>query len=150
MKYYILSSVIPTYSLSLLPLFQDLLLNMYGLEYDTVIQVSVGEIMLGTFVEKYCQIEWWNYSSLPLHIDKYTSLFTSITFGLMITIFMNSLFFSIMKWATHINTLFFQTVVMLLFILLIADFIHEAKYMIKNKRINRIWKIDIFCGRDAI
>ena len=55
-----------------------------------------------------------------------------------------------MKWATHINTLFFQTVVMLLFILLIADFIHEAKYMIKNKRINRIWKIDIFCGRDAI
>lgn len=48
-----------------------------------------------------------------------------------------------MKWATHINTLFFQTVVMLLFILLIADFIHEAKYMIKNKRINRIWKIDI-------
>ena len=105
--------------------------------------VSVGEIMLGTFVEKYCQIEWWNYSSLPLHIDKYTSLFTSITFGLMITIFMNSLFFSIMKWATHISTLFFQTVVMLLFILLIADFIHEAEYMIKNKRINRIWKIDI-------
>ena len=106
--------------------------------------------MLGTFVEKYCQIEWWNYSSLPLHIDKYTSLFTSITFGLMITVFMKSLFFSIMKWATHINTLFFYTVVMLLFILLIADFIHEAKYMIKNKRINRIWKIDIFCGRDAI
>ena len=105
--------------------------------------VSVGEIMLGTFVEKYCQIEWWNYSSLPLHIDKYTSLFTSITFGLMITVFMKSLFFSIMKWATHINTLFFYTVVMLLFILLIADFIHEAKYMIKNKRINRIWKIDI-------
>ena len=111
--------------------------------FASAVLVSVGEIMLGTFVEKYCQIEWWNYSSLPLHIDKYTSLFTSITFGLMITIFMNSLFFSIMKWATHINTLFFQTVVMLLFILLIADFIHEAKYMIKNKRINRIWKIDI-------
>ena len=145
MKYYILSRVIPYVFIIVIASFLGFIVeNVWvGIRYGYI--DNRGMILPGLlgYGKKYCQIEWWNYSSLPLHIDKYTSLFTSITFGLMITIFMNSLFFSIMKWATHINTLFFQTVVMLLFILLIADFIHEAKYMIKNKRINRIWKIDI-------
>ncbi len=116
--------------------------------FTSAILVSAGEIALGTFVEKYCQIEWWNYSSLPLHIGKYTSVFTSIAFGLMITIFMNSLFFSIMKWAMYINSVILQTVIMILFILLLADFLHEAKYMMKNKRINRRWKISFKTERN--
>ena len=33
--------------------------------FASAVLVSVGEIILGIFVEKYCQIEWWNYSSLP-------------------------------------------------------------------------------------
>lgn len=110
---------------------------------SSTVLVSVGEIALGSFVEKHCQIEWWNYSSLPLHIGKYTSVFTSIGFGLMITILMNSLFLSIMKWAMFINTVILKIMVIVLFILLIADFLYEAKYMIKNKRINKIWKIHV-------
>ena len=115
---------------------------------SSTVLVSVGEIALGSFVEKHCQIEWWNYSSLPLHIGKYTSVFTSIGFGLMITIFMNSLFLSIMKWAMFINTVILKIMVIVLFILLIADFLYEAKYMMKNKRINRRWKISFKTERN--
>lgn len=47
--------------------------------------VSIGEILLGTIVEKLCGIEYWNYASLPMHITKYTSVPTSIGFASMIT-----------------------------------------------------------------
>ena len=105
--------------------------------------VSVGEILLGTAVERFCQIEWWNYSSLPLHIGKYTSVFTSIGFGMMITIFMNHIFPYLFSRALTVNDGLIESLVYVLFVLLVVDFIHEAKYMIKNKHINKIWKVDI-------
>ena len=48
--------------------------------------VSAGEIFLGTFMEKLCGIEYWNYSWIPMHFTKYTSLPTSIGFALVITV----------------------------------------------------------------
>ena len=48
--------------------------------------VSLGEILLGTVVEKICGIHYWDYTSLPLHFTRYTSLFTSIGFSLIITV----------------------------------------------------------------
>ena len=47
--------------------------------------VCVAEIILGTIVEKVCHINYWNYSWLPLHITKYTSvhqLFVCVTHNL--------------------------------------------------------------------
>lgn len=99
--------------------------------------------MLGTFVEKYCQIEWWNYSSLPLHIDKYTSLFTSITFGLMITIFMNSIFPIIGELAIELCVKGSTKVIWLICLLLVVDSFYEIQYMVKNKKIHKVWKINL-------
>ena len=39
--------------------------------------VSLGEILLGTFVEKMFGFEYWNYTRIPMHITKYTSVPTS-------------------------------------------------------------------------
>lgn len=45
--------------------------------------------------------------------------------------------------ALAVNDVLIESLVYVLFVLLVVDFIHEAKYMIKNKHINKIWKVDI-------
>lgn len=118
----------------------------YGVIYYVImaaVLVSVGEIILGNLVERFCQIEWWNYLTLPLHIGKYTSVFTSLGFGLLITIFMDFIFPEIFKWSIAVNSVFVSIAVTGMLILLIVDFIYAAKYMIQNKKINRIWKVDM-------
>ena len=54
--------------------------------------VSVGEILLGVIVEKTCGIHYWDYSNLPFHLTRYTSLFTSLGFAYIITKFMRHCF----------------------------------------------------------
>ena len=47
------------------------------------------------------------------------------------------------KQRYHQRHVLIESLVYVLFVLLVVDFIHEAKYMIKNKHINKIWKVDI-------
>lgn len=65
--------------------------------------VSVAEIILGNFVEKHCEIVWWNYTGLPLHIGKYTSVPTSMGFAAMITLFMGCVFPRLYAWVVQIE-----------------------------------------------
>lgn len=58
--------------------------------------VSVCEVALGTAMEKICGIEYWNYTWIPLHITKYTSVPTSVGFSLLITVFMDKYFMNIL------------------------------------------------------
>ena len=44
--------------------------------------VSIGEIILGYLTEWSVGIIWWNYSAIPLHITRYTSVPTSFCFAL--------------------------------------------------------------------
>ena len=59
--------------------------------------VSIGEILLGFFVEKTGHFYYWNYSSIPLHFTKYTSVPTSLGFALIITLFMNYAYVPLLK-----------------------------------------------------
>ena len=65
--------------------------------------VCVGEIVLGIVVEALCHIEYWNYSNIPMHITKYTSIPTSTAFAAMITILMGNVFPVLMDWICRIN-----------------------------------------------
>ena len=105
--------------------------------------VSVGEILLGNLVEKMCHIEWWNYESLPMHIGKYTSVLTSLGFGLLISVFMDQLFPVLLGMTGYIKRK--STIQMMYFCLIgyVVDFFHEAKYMIRKKEINKRWTIDL-------
>ena len=78
-----------------------------------------------------------------MHIGKYTSVFTSLGFGLLITIFMDFIFPEIFKWSIAVNSVSVSIAVTGMLVLLIVDFIYAAKYMIQNKKINRIWKVDM-------
>ena len=56
---------------------------------------------------------------------------------------MNHIFPYLFSRALAVNDVLIESLVYVLFVLLVVDFIHEAKYMIKNKHINKIWKVDI-------
>ena len=61
--------------------------NVLGFYITCFIGVSIGEILLGYTVEKLCHIHFWDYTSLPLHLTRYTSFFTSLGFAAIITVF---------------------------------------------------------------
>ena len=45
------------------------------------------EILTGYVVEKVCSLYYWSYEALPLHITRYTSLPTSVSFAFLIVFF---------------------------------------------------------------
>ena len=67
--------------------------------------VCIGEIILGTIVEWLCGFEYWNYSNIPMHITKYTSIPTSTGFATMITFFMGECFTPLMNWITRLHSI---------------------------------------------
>jgi len=105
--------------------------------------VCVGEILLGTLVEKLCHFYWWDYSRLPLHITRYTTIPTGAGFAVMITIFMEHFFVPLanifMAW--EIKKLRFIAIGML--ILLMQDFVINAYRMYKDKKMTKKWEIDM-------
>lgn len=104
--------------------------------------VSVGEIMLGTFVEKTCHFYWWDYTRLPMHITRYTSIPTSMTFSLLITIFMRRFFNPLMDFFLRMAPDKLQVLSLTFMTLMTVDFIINAVHFFKKKEMARLWKID--------
>lgn len=63
----------------------------------TFILVSLGEMLLGTVIEKTCGLIWWDYTRIPMHITKYTSIPTSFGFTIIIVTFMDCFYEKIMN-----------------------------------------------------
>jgi len=110
--------------------------------YFTVIMlcICVGEVVLGFAVEKTCGIEWWNYSEIPLHITKYTSIPTSAGFSLIIIIFMNKVFVPLYELFVQCNTVFLGIASVTLMLLMTADFVRSGYFMYKNRRLLHVWR----------
>lgn len=97
-----------------------------------MICVSVGEIVIGTFVEKTCHFCWWDYTQLPLHITQYTSIPTSAMFSSLITFFMDYFFVPLFHYfsAWNYNTL--HSVASILCAITIGDFLYNSYKMYKT------------------
>lgn len=106
--------------------------------------VSIGEVLLGTVVERLCHIEYWNYSRIPLHITKYTSVPTSIGFASMITFFMGKCFLPIMEWIARRDFFRLRTVSIILMAVMIMDFLYSFHHMIRAKDFYLKWQINPF------
>ncbi len=104
--------------------------------------VSIGELILGHLIEWTCDIKWWDYSSLPFHITRYTSVPTSIFFSLFITLFMKYLFTPLINSFSKINPKVLSIFTISLIVLLSIDFLHSAIYMFKNHQIFQLWRIE--------
>lgn len=108
--------------------------------FVSVILVSVGEMLLGTFVERVFGFEYWNYSRLPLHITKYTSAPTSIGFGLVITLFMGYCFENIMNRIHNMPDITVKGIGSTLMLLITADFIYCFAVMYRKRSLNIKWE----------
>ncbi len=107
--------------------------------------VMLGEIALGTFVEKVCGIVWWNYSDLPLHITKYTSIPTTAAFGFLITVFMGCFFTPAYTYFSGRESKALGILAVALMGLLTLDFVHSAAGMYMHGELLEIWNIRM-CG----
>ena len=102
--------------------------------------ICVGELVLGFAVEKICGIEWWNYSEIPLHITKYTSIPTSAGFTLIIVHFMDNVFEPLFEFLQSRNTVLLGIASVSLMIMMTADFIRSGYLMYKNKKLLQVWR----------
>lgn len=117
-----------------------------------MISVSVGEILLGTVVERLCHLHWWDYTRLPLHITRYTSIPTSVAFSLIITLFMRFCFYPLFGFFMSWEDTALKIVATTVGIIMMLDFVINFGGMIVKKATRRCWKIDfranksVFCS----
>lgn len=104
--------------------------------------VSVGEIILGTAVEKAYHIIWWDYTRLPLHVTRYTSVPTSMGFSLLIMLFMNTFFDPLMDAFLQMELSGLRFAAVSGICVLTADFLYNAVRIYKEKEMKPLWRIE--------
>ena len=109
--------------------------------------VSIGEIILGTFVEKTGGYEYWNYTDIPLHITKYTSVPTSAGFAFLMTWFMNSTYVPLRGYVDKAAAWIPTAYIIVLAAALLIDFYVSFKRMYNNGGTNDLWRFS--AGRQS-
>lgn len=105
--------------------------------------VCIGEILLGTFVEKTCHFCWWDYSMIPLHITRYTSIPTSTMFSVAVTFFMDVVLKPLYNFFQRWNSGFLKAAVVVLVVLMTGDFVYNAYKMYKTQGMVRRWRLSV-------
>ncbi|MCM1089789.1 MAG: putative ABC transporter permease [Butyrivibrio sp.] len=105
-----------------------------------MILVSLGEIALGTITEKLGHIEYWNYTAIPLHITKYTSVPTSIGFSMGITLFMDRYFPALMTAFQQMQGEHIRFVVSAMLVVLTCDYLYCYRKMLKTQDFYTKWR----------
>lgn len=107
------------------------------------LMVSSGEVAMGLIVEKMCGIYYWDYSALPFHITRYTSLFTSIGFALLITGFMRYVFPALTVYFGNHVTGLNEGSCLFMMAAIIADHVMSFSYMRQNASLPCVWRIPV-------
>lgn len=108
-----------------------------------MIAVSVGEIILGTVVEKTCGFCWWDYTRLPLHFTRYTSVPTSAAFSLIITAFMYSCFDPLYRFFMSWEDTALRVVALTLAVIMVGDCAYNLGCMYIRKATCRRWRVSV-------
>jgi uncharacterized membrane protein len=107
--------------------------------------VSIGELALGFTVEKIAGFHYWDYSNIPLNFTRYTSLPTSIGFGLAITLYMGAIYPRLMKFfEAKKSSRLFKWGALTLGALLLIDFIVSFSVMIITGKRMLLWRVVLF------
>lgn len=105
--------------------------------------VSICEIFLGTIAEWICKVEVWNYTRLPLHFTKYTSVPTSTGFALIIMVVMHKLFFPIMNAIEGLDESVAGVLAVGLLSVMVVDFCINAVRLAITNQLTPMWRIDM-------
>ncbi len=108
-----------------------------------MVLVSVGEVLLGTIMERLCHMEYWNYSWVPLHITKYTSIPTSLGFATIITLFMGRRFEAIMDVFAEMNSSLACVVSIVLMGAMCIDYVCSVYKMHRKQGQNLRWRKEL-------
>ncbi len=109
--------------------------------------VMAGEVVLGTYVEKAYGIIWWDYTKLPLHITRYTSIPTTLAFASLITLFEGLFFVPLFDGFAAIQSTRVTIVACGMMVLLVRDFVKSANQMAETSAFVEVWKIDLSNSR---
>ncbi len=116
----------------------------YGMYFLIImVCISVGEIVLGTVVEKTCHFYWWDYSTLPLHITRYTSIPTSAAFTTFIVLFMGKLFMPIYNWFLSWDKTVLSIVSVVFILIMVVDYTYSVYYMYTKKGMQKRWRWNV-------
>lgn len=102
--------------------------------------VSIGEVLLGTFTEKYFKFYYWNYEKIPMHITRYTSIPTSLGFTIIIMFFMQECFTPIYNFIYNSEKLSTSSISIILITILTIDFFTSFYKMHKTNKQNIRWR----------
>jgi len=108
-----------------------------------MVSVSLGEIILGYSVELVCGMQWWDYTDLPLHFTRYTSVPTSAAFSLIITLFMRFCFMPLYKFFMSWDDSSLKVVALTIGIIMTADLLYNFTAMLIRGTTKRRWVIRI-------
>ncbi len=105
--------------------------------------ISMGELILGSLGELLCGVYFWDYTSLPFHFTRYTSLFTSLCFAFIITMFMWKCFCPLMDIIHEHDSKSKRVISTVLLAVLLFDFMFSFTYMFNNQSYYDSWKLEI-------
>jgi len=106
------------------------------------VAIIIGESLLGYTVEFFTSIQWWDYSTIPLHIGRYTSIPTSLGFTCGAYLFFDKLFPHLYKAGEKLYDIDLSKLIVLLAALLVLDNISALKYMHRHHNTITIWKFE--------
>lgn len=115
---------------------------------EVFVLISVCEAALGYAVQFLCGIEWWNYTSLPFHIGKYTSIPTSTGFTLFIYLFQRHVFVPLTDYFVSVNLSGYTYLIVPVMILAVADCVYALLYMFRNGHTYSSFQIELRKKRD--
>lgn len=108
----------------------------------TAILVSAGELALGYAVEAIGGFNYWDYSNLPLNFTKYTSLPTSVGFGVIITAFMGLVYEpSVSVFKKKKGSRAWRALSLVAMSFLVIDFFASFAVMIKTGKRMILWRL---------
>lgn len=84
--------------------------------------IFFGEIMVGMIYEKLCGVVAWNYTSVPLHVTKYTSIPTTFGYTTCVYLIMRYVFPFCNYLLEKMPRKTSRFIVGLLFVLVVCDF----------------------------
>lgn len=103
--------------------------------------VTVSELSLGFAFELVMGFDYWDYSALPLNITKYSSVFTSLGFGIVITLFMEFGFSRLLDLFLRLPYRMSRLMAVALSAVLSADLVFSFYEMYSSGGLNILWQI---------
>ena len=120
--------------------------------YFTVVFLFVffGEIVVGSIFEQVSGISLWDYSGIPLHVTKYTSIPTCAAMSLGVAVIMGNFFEGLMK---KIQRIPYRTTVQLDYVLgtlILVDWLIMMVSINVFKKAPAYWSLQLLSFKDLL